>query len=122
MLVPAVSAAVTVAVTQVSQLPVPMKTTLLATIMGHTELHSGSIVFRGRDIGALATYQRAALGLALVPQEREIFRSLTVEENLIVAERAGRWTLGGVYDFFPSLAARRHSRGEPKAARHNDRG
>jgi branched-chain amino acid transport system ATP-binding protein len=88
------------------------KTTLLATIMGRTRLHSGSIGFRDRDIGACAIYQRAVLGLALVPQEREIFRSLSVEENLTVGERAGRWTLARVYDFFPSLAARRASRGD----------
>jgi branched-chain amino acid transport system ATP-binding protein len=52
------------------------KTTLLTTVMGHTQLHDGSIRFESRDISTLAIYQRAALGLALVPQEREIFRSL----------------------------------------------
>jgi branched-chain amino acid transport system ATP-binding protein len=88
------------------------KTTLLTTVMGHTRLHGGSIGFQGRNISASPIYQRAALGLALVPQEREIFRSLTVEENLSVGERAGRWTLPRVYDFFPSLAARRNSRGD----------
>jgi branched-chain amino acid transport system ATP-binding protein len=88
------------------------KTTLLATIMGRTKLHGGSIGFRDRDIGARPIYQRATLGLALVPQEREIFRSLSVEENLTVGGRTGRWTLARVYDFFPSLAARRHSRGD----------
>jgi branched-chain amino acid transport system ATP-binding protein len=88
------------------------KTTLLATIMGRTKLHGGSIGFRNRDIGACPIYQRAALGLALVPQEREIFRSLSVEENLSVGERTGRWTLSRIYDFFPSLAARRNSRGD----------
>jgi branched-chain amino acid transport system ATP-binding protein len=88
------------------------KTTLLTTVMGYTRLHGGSIHFQDRDIGALPIYQRAALGLALVPQEREIFRSLTVEENLTVGARAGRWTLERVYDFFPSLAARRNSRGD----------
>jgi branched-chain amino acid transport system ATP-binding protein len=88
------------------------KTTLLATIMGRTQLHGGSIAFGDRDIGALPIYQRALLGLALVPQEREIFRSLTVEENLTVGERTGPWTLARVYDFFPSLGARRRSRGD----------
>ena len=88
------------------------KTTLLATIMGHTTQHGGSIRFRGTEVGGLPAYRRAALGLALVPQEREIFRSLTVEENLIVGERAGRWTLARVYDFFPALAARRRNRGD----------
>jgi branched-chain amino acid transport system ATP-binding protein len=88
------------------------KTTLLATMMGHTRLHGGSIGFRDRDISALPIYQRAALGLALVPQEREIFRSLTVEENLTVGARDGRWTLSRTYDFFPALAARRNNRGD----------
>jgi branched-chain amino acid transport system ATP-binding protein len=88
------------------------KTTLLTTIMGHTQLHSGSISFKHRDISALPIYRRALLGLALVPQERLIFRSLTVEENLTAGERAGRWTLARVYDFFPSLAARRRHHGD----------
>jgi branched-chain amino acid transport system ATP-binding protein len=88
------------------------KTTLLATIMGRTQLHGGSIGFRDRNISLFPIYRRALLGLALVPQEREIFRSLTVEENLVVGERPGRWTLGRVYDFFPSLGARRRSRGD----------
>jgi branched-chain amino acid transport system ATP-binding protein len=88
------------------------KTTLLATVMGHTRLHGGAIEFRNRDISSLPIFRRAVLGLALVPQEREIFRSLTVEENLVVGERAGRWTLARVYDFFPPLAARRRSRGD----------
>jgi branched-chain amino acid transport system ATP-binding protein len=88
------------------------KTTLLTTIMGHTRLHGGSISFKQRDISALPIYRRALLGLALVPQERLIFRSLTVEENLTAAEREGRWTLARVYDFFPSLAARRRHRGD----------
>jgi branched-chain amino acid transport system ATP-binding protein len=88
------------------------KTTLLTTIMGHTRLHAGSIGFKQRDISALPVYRRALLGLALVPQERLIFRSLTVEENLTAGERPGRWTLARVYDFFPSLAARRRNRGD----------
>jgi branched-chain amino acid transport system ATP-binding protein len=88
------------------------KTTLLETVMGRTQLHGGSISFRDRDIGSLPIYERALLGLALVPQEREIFRSLTVEENLVAGERPGRWTLARVYDFFPSLGARRRSRGD----------
>jgi branched-chain amino acid transport system ATP-binding protein len=88
------------------------KTTLLTTIMGHTQLHGGSISFKDRDITTLPIYRRALLGLALVPQERLIFRSLTVEENLTAGERPGRWRLGRVYDFFPSLAARRRHRGD----------
>ena len=88
------------------------KTTLLTTIMGYTRLHSGTITHRGQDLGALAIYRRSDRGIALVPQEREIFRSLTVEENLQVAGRSGAWTLARVYDFFPALAGRRRNRGD----------
>jgi branched-chain amino acid transport system ATP-binding protein len=92
------------------------KTTLLATIMGHTMLHGGSIEFAGESIAAKPPYRRARLGIGFVPQEREIFRSLSVEENLLVAARphpvaGGRWTLERVYDFFPALAKRRRNRG-----------
>ena len=88
------------------------KTTLFSTIMGHTTMHGGSIRFNGEEISKLPPYRRALMGLALVPQEREIFKSLTVEENLVVAERAGRWSLQRVYEFFPSLAGRRKNRGD----------
>ena len=87
------------------------KTTLLATVMGHTRLHGGRIRFAGREISALPPYRRARLGIGFVPQEREIFPSLTVEQNLTVAERPGPWTLARVYDFFPSLAEHRHNHG-----------
>jgi len=87
------------------------KTTLLITIMGHTRLRSGSIRFAGREISSLPPYLRVRLGIGFVPQEREIFPSLTVEENLLVAARPGQWSLPRVYDFFPSLAERRRNRG-----------
>jgi branched-chain amino acid transport system ATP-binding protein len=92
------------------------KTTLLATIMGHTTLHGGTIDFGGENIAGFAPYRRARLGIGFVPQEREIFRSLSVEENLLVAARSpagrtGRWTIERIYDFFPSLADRRRNRG-----------
>jgi branched-chain amino acid transport system ATP-binding protein len=87
------------------------KTTLLATIMGHTTLHGGAMEFAGAPLASLPAYRRSRLGIGFVPQEREIFRSLTVEENLLVAARPGRWTLPRVYDFFPSLAERRTNRG-----------
>ena len=87
------------------------KTTLLATIVGHTTLHGGTIKLNGRDLGGVPPHRRSRLGLGWVPQEREIFRSLTVEENLAVAERAGRWTMARVYDLFPSLAERRRNYG-----------
>ncbi len=87
------------------------KTTLLATIMGHTRLRGGSIRFAGSEIAALPPFRRARLGIGFVPQEREIFASLTVAENLVVAARQGRWSLERIYDFFPALAGRRHHRG-----------
>jgi len=83
------------------------KTTLLATIMGHTTFHSGSIEFRGERIERLTVYARNRLGLGYVPQTRDIFPSLTVEENLTVAARPGRWTLERVHELFPRLAERR---------------
>ena len=89
------------------------KTTLLATIMGHTTLHAGRLRLLGDDITGLAAYRRPRRGLGWVPQEREVFRSLSVHENLLVAERPGRWTAERVYEFFPSLAERRtHGGGE----------
>ena len=88
------------------------KTTLLATIMGHTTFHAGSIQANGREIQSLPVYERNRLGIGYVPQGRDIFPSLSVEENLIVAERPGkRWTLERVYDLFPRLAERKHHRG-----------
>jgi branched-chain amino acid transport system ATP-binding protein len=87
------------------------KTTLLSTIMGHTTLHGGTVRFQGQDITALPAYERCRSGIGFVPQEREIFASLTLEENLTVAARPGRWTLARVYDFFPRLAERRRNRG-----------
>ena len=83
------------------------KTTLLGTIMGHTTLHSGAIEFRGKAVSKLPAYERARLGMGFVPQGRFIFPSLTVEENLTVAERAGPWTRERVYELFPRLAERR---------------
>jgi branched-chain amino acid transport system ATP-binding protein len=87
------------------------KSTLLLTIMGHTDVSRGAIAWRGAEITTAAPHRRALGGLGWVPQEREVFSSLTVEENLTVAARPGRWDLGAVYDLFPSLASRRHSMG-----------
>jgi branched-chain amino acid transport system ATP-binding protein len=87
------------------------KTTLLATIMGHTALHAGHIRFAGSDVSTVPAYRRARLGIGFVPQEREIFPSLTLEENLMVAARPGPWSLARVYDLFPALASRRRNRG-----------
>jgi branched-chain amino acid transport system ATP-binding protein len=88
------------------------KTTLLTTILGHTTQHAGSIVFAGQSIEQLKPYRRARLGIGTVPQEREIFPSLTVEENLTVAARDGiGWTLERIYALFPNLAERRRGMG-----------
>jgi branched-chain amino acid transport system ATP-binding protein len=87
------------------------KTTLLRTVMGHTNLRIGRIEFAGSDIARLPPYRRARLGIGFVPQEREVFGSLTVAENLTVAARPGKWSLARVYDLFPHLAGRRGHRG-----------
>ncbi len=87
------------------------KTTLLASVMGHTTFHAGQIEFAGKKIHSLPVYERVRLGIGYVPQERLIFPSLTVEENLAVAARPGRWTRERVYDLFPRLAERRAHRG-----------
>jgi branched-chain amino acid transport system ATP-binding protein len=87
------------------------KSTLLLTIMGYTQLRRGSIAWRGRDITREAPHRRALDGIGWVAQEREIFPSLSVEENLTVASRPGRWTLPAVYELFPRLKERRLSRG-----------
>jgi branched-chain amino acid transport system ATP-binding protein len=87
------------------------KTTLLSTIMGHTSFHSGEILFQKNSIARLPVYERSRRGIGFVPQERLIFPSLTVEENLGVAGRPGRWTLQRVYDLFPRLHERRAAMG-----------
>ena len=87
------------------------KTTLLASIMGHSTFHGGRIEYRGRPIHALPVHERARLGIGYVPQTRDIFPSLTIEENLAVAARPGRWPLARVYDMFPRLAERRSHMG-----------
>jgi len=87
------------------------KTTLLATIMGHTTFHAGGIEYHGRPITRLPVYERSRLGIGYVPQTRDVFPSLTLEENLQVAARPGRWTLARVYELFPRLAARRRQLG-----------
>ena len=83
------------------------KTTLLLTVMGFVRLSRGSLWFKGRDISRLPPYKRARLGIGWVPQERDIFPSLTVEENLTVAARPGRWSIEDIYRLFPRLKERR---------------
>ena len=87
------------------------KSTLLNTIMGHTTMHGGTITLGERDITHLAVHKRATAGLGYVPQEREIFPSLTVIENLTIGEAPGNWTQEAVFDLFPNLAERRDNMG-----------
>jgi branched-chain amino acid transport system ATP-binding protein len=87
------------------------KTTLLLTIMGYTQVGRGRIVWRGNDITSRPPHRRALAGIGWVAQEREIFASLSVEENLTVAARTGRWNLAAVYDLFPRIAERRRNLG-----------
>ncbi len=87
------------------------KSTLLATIMGHTALHGGRVSLHGKDISKLATYRRVTSGLGYVPQEREIFPSLSLRENLEVAARPGTWTYETVCELFPRLGERADNRG-----------
>ena len=87
------------------------KSTLLATIMGHTSLHGGRVALHGTDISKMPVYSRVQYGLAYVPQEREIFPSLSLRENLEVAAQPGDWTLERVFALFPRLAERQNNRG-----------
>jgi branched-chain amino acid transport system ATP-binding protein len=82
------------------------KSTLLATVMGHTTLHGGEVLLVGASLARLPVFRRARRGLGFVPQEREIFPSLTVRENLAVGARPGPWTAERVFDLFPNLGAR----------------
>jgi len=88
------------------------KSTFLLTIMGLVRHMRGTITFKGREISRLTPDKRALLGIGWVPQEREIFKSLSVEENLTVVARPGRWTLDAVYGLFPRLKERRRNMGD----------
>ena len=87
------------------------KTTLLSTLMGLTQLKSGRMRCRGQDLAAVPAHARARLGLGWVPQERDIFPSLTVEENLTVVAQPGPWNLKRIYALYPRLAERRRNMG-----------
>jgi branched-chain amino acid transport system ATP-binding protein len=87
------------------------KTTLIDSIVGVTTYHGGSVTLCGRDITHVAPEARAHLGLGWVPQERNIFRSLTVEENLTAVARPGPWTPDRIYEMFPRLRERRRNLG-----------
>jgi len=87
------------------------KTTLIDSIVGVTRRFAGSVSLAGRELATLAPETRAALGVGWVPQERNIFRSLTVEENLTAVARPGPWTIERVFELFPRLKERRRHSG-----------
>jgi len=87
------------------------KSTLLATIMGHTTLHHGTLWLGGDEVTHCTAYQRVWRGLGFVPQERDIFSSLSVQEHLAVAARPGDWTPPRIFELFPNLAERRRHLG-----------
>jgi len=83
------------------------KTTLMRTIVGHAHRHRGRVLLEDQDVGLAPSWLRARLGMGYVPQERDIFPSLTSLENLGVGARAGAWTLDRIFGLFPLLADRR---------------
>lgn len=87
------------------------KTTTLNTVIGLTRYQGGRIMLGGHDISQLSPERRVELGVGWIPQERGIFRSLTVEENITAVARRGRWTLEAVYELFPRLNERRRNLG-----------
>jgi len=87
------------------------KSTLLNTVMGHTTMHGGTIKLGEQDITRLPVHRRALAGLGYVPQEREIFPSLSVIENRTIGEAPGKWGQEAVFDLFPNLAERRTNMG-----------
>ena len=87
------------------------KTTLINTLAGATRQHAGTIRLGGVDLHRLPSHARAAAGIGWVPQERNIFKSLTVHENLTAVARPGRWTPRDVYQMFPRLAERKANLG-----------
>jgi len=82
------------------------KTTLLATVMGHTTLHRGEMMLGRVSLNRVPVFRRARHGIGWVPQEREIFPSLSVRENLEVGARPGYWTQERVFELFPNLGTR----------------
>ena len=87
------------------------KTTLIDTLVGVTRRFAGRVVLAGREIQALPVHKRAEAGIGWVPQERNIFKSLTVEENLTAVARPGPWTPQRVFELFPRLQERRGNLG-----------
>jgi branched-chain amino acid transport system ATP-binding protein len=87
------------------------KTTLINSLIGVTRRHAGSVMLAGQDLSTLPPFRRAEAGIGWVPQERNIFKSLTVEENLTAVARPGPWNLKRVYEMFPRLQERRANMG-----------
>jgi branched-chain amino acid transport system ATP-binding protein len=87
------------------------KTTLINTLAGATRQHGGSITLGGVALHKMPSHERAAAGIGWVPQERNIFKSLSVDENLSAVARAGAWTPQRVYGMFPRLAERKSNLG-----------
>jgi len=94
------------------------KSTTLKTIMGLVQPRGGRVLFQGRELSGKAPFEIARLGVGYVPEERRIFKSLTVLENLLIGVKASRqpqarrpWTVERVFDSFPRLAERRHNKG-----------
>src|SRR3954462_5163843 len=87
------------------------KTTLINTLAGATRQHAGTITLAGAPLHKLAPHQRAAAGIGWVPQERNIFKSLTVHENLTAVARPGKWNVTRAYEMFPRLAERKSNMG-----------
>ncbi|HEY4168172.1 MAG TPA: ABC transporter ATP-binding protein [Reyranella sp.] len=87
------------------------KTTLIDSLVGVTRRFAGSLSLGGREITALSPESRAAAGIGWVPQERNVFRSLTVQENITAVARPGPWTLDRIYGLFPRLKERRNQSG-----------
>jgi len=88
------------------------KTTLVDSVIGVTRYFAGTIRLDGRDITPLRPDRRALAGIGWTPQERNIFRSLTVEENLTAVARRGAWTAARIFELFPRLAERRKNLGD----------
>lgn len=87
------------------------KTTLLELVTRRTECRAGQIILNGEDITSLRTHERSWRGLGYVPQQREVFPSLTVKEHLTISRRSGRWTEATVLELFPSLNSRLNNLG-----------
>lgn len=87
------------------------KTTLINSLVGVTKRHKGTISLSGVALNKFSPHERAAAGIGWVPQERNIFKSLTVHENLTAVARPGQWDTKRVYEMFPRLAERKANMG-----------